>query len=205
MYIVEADLTPFHDRWGEEHYRLIYKSKYKWVAWFKAWIHCRRHPYGSASVIIVRNIIEKLEKNRRPENMELIVDEERKNAIENLMDPTSLKTMFHYMENELEGISFIALVQEGYDLPSVASPFIVSNKDNKVSEKLPAEKQVEYLQELLKEGVLRIVVPQGTKRNCQTELFQYTDEPSDYDENSAYLVAMVPPIYWGISMSKKWE
>ena len=205
MYVVEADLTPFYDRWGAEHYRLIYKSKFKYFALFHAWLHCKRHVYGSASVIRIDKILNHLRKDKK-ENMEIIIDDKKQKIVENLMDPTSMKTICHYLENNLEGITFVMVVQKGYDLPEVASPFIV-HKDslNENSEKLPAEAQVDYMKKLLKEGVVRMIVPEKAKKHIDDEIAGFVDTPSDYNERGAYLVAMTPPIYWAVSMNKDWE
>lgn len=205
MWLVEADLTPFYDRWGTEHYRLIYKSKFKLAALFQAWIHCKRHPYGSASVIRIDKIIKSLRKDKK-ENMNLIIDEKRKAVVENLIDPTSMKTIAHYLENNIEGITFVMIIQEGYDLAEVASPFIVPvNNVKDSSELLSPENQVEYMKTLLKEGVTRMIVPEKAKKHISEEIAQFVDVPSDYNERDAYLVALTPPIYWATPMNKQWE
>ena len=49
-YIVEADLTPFFDRWGSEHFRIIYEGKWLFMAYVSALLHCYNYPYGSAKI-----------------------------------------------------------------------------------------------------------------------------------------------------------
>ena len=50
MYYVYGDLTPFYDRWGEKHTRLIGQSRWKFIAWLKANNHIIDNPHGSAFI-----------------------------------------------------------------------------------------------------------------------------------------------------------
>lgn len=50
-YKVTAELTPFFDRWGSEHYRTIYLGRWLFTALYRAWLHEAAHPpYGRAWV-----------------------------------------------------------------------------------------------------------------------------------------------------------
>lgn len=49
-YKVTADLTPFFDRWGSEHFRIIYQGDWLILAYVAAFIHCYIHPDGSAII-----------------------------------------------------------------------------------------------------------------------------------------------------------
>lgn len=138
--------------------------------------------------------------------MDLIIDTKRKRIIDNLLDPTSFKTITHYLMGGVEGITMVMVVQDDYDIGEVASPFIVPKSDETdATPLLAANEQVPYMKKLLKEGIIRGVVPPQAIKHLEDSLRAFIDTPKDYDENGAYLVALTPPIYWAKSMKKNWE
>ena len=187
MYEVITDISPFHGP-----IEVICKTKYKYWAWIIGKLHCWRHPYGQA---IVRKV-----------NMEIIIDEKRKNIVNNLLDPTSFETISRYLMDGVEGITIVMVIQDGYDIGEVASPFIVPKDDvTDATPLLAAEEQVPYMKKLLKEKIIRGVVPPIAMKHLEDELKPFIDTPECYDQKEAYLVALTPPIYWAVSMKKKWE
>jgi hypothetical protein len=50
MYYVYGDLTPFYDRWGKDHTRLVGQSHFYLIAKLKAHLHCFNHSHGSAFI-----------------------------------------------------------------------------------------------------------------------------------------------------------
>ena len=50
MFCVYGDLTPFYDRWGRKHTRLIAVSSWRPLAYLKAWWWVQNHVHGSAFI-----------------------------------------------------------------------------------------------------------------------------------------------------------
>jgi hypothetical protein len=140
--------------------------------------------------------------------MELIINKENKATADNLQDPTSMETIIRYMQTpSQEGIEHIVVVQPDYDLSEVASPFMVSVDDNpsEIGEFEDEVKFVDYMEELLSNGVIRLVVHTGQKEKINENFRSYVDEPSDYDPEAAVMCIMLPPMYWIKLTGRKWE
>lgn len=61
MTYVYGDITPFYDRWGKRHTRLIAKGIWIFAA-IKAWWWVQCHPHGSA--FLIDRILEESELNQ---------------------------------------------------------------------------------------------------------------------------------------------
>ena len=61
MWYVYADLTPFKDRWGDEHTRLISTHRFKVLAKLSGLRHVMKHEYGKAWIMDHRLTTEELE------------------------------------------------------------------------------------------------------------------------------------------------
>ena len=136
--------------------------------------------------------------------MEIVIAKNRAITAASLIDPTDFATVKKYITNNIQGIEFAISVQEGYDLAQVASPLMVHN-DNPVENDIDGMTHTNYLKKLIEERVLRMIVPDGARKLIDPTLKDYIDEVSEIDETDAYLVILLPPIYWIKSMNKKWE
>lgn len=51
MYYVYGDLTPFYDRWGKQHTRMLVRCRTYVGALFEAYAHNLAHSHGSAFIL----------------------------------------------------------------------------------------------------------------------------------------------------------
>jgi len=136
--------------------------------------------------------------------MEIIVYETNKKAAQTLIDPTALRNTIHYMNKGYEGIISIVVVQDGYDLAEVVSPFMVHNDEDEQ----PLEgslNHVEYLMSLMEKNVVRMIIPDIAMKHVAGRIKPFCDLQKDFDGDEAYEVLLIPPMYWVKSMNKKWE
>ena len=130
--------------------------------------------------------------------MELIIDEEKAKVAKDLIDVTDLGTPIRYMEQGFEGIQFLFIVQDGYEMHEVVSPLMVrvEDPDTTASPLLPPEKHPDYAHKLMQEGVVRMVVPEDIIKTVHISLEKFVDAPSVYDPNESCRVILLSPIYW---------
>jgi hypothetical protein len=138
--------------------------------------------------------------------MKLVINEKQKKIAESLIDPTSFETIFRYVANRTSQLDYIVVIQDEYDMAEVVSPLMVHNDAIDEISSIDGKSPEEYLHQLLKEKVIRMIVPKGAKQHMKVkELMPYVDEPQDYDTTDAVMCIQLPPIYVVKPMGKKWE
>lgn len=143
--------------------------------------------------------------------MEIIVNHKNKEIADGLQDPTSMGTIIKYMQMPSEeGIEYVVVVQPEYNLSDVVSPLMVPNDGgySDLGEFIDPEDQItfaEYMESMLKEGVIRLVVSPGFKQQMDVNIQQFVDETTDYNKDDEVTCIMLPPMYWIKLTGKKWE
>jgi hypothetical protein len=143
--------------------------------------------------------------------MKLIINEKNKEIADSLQDSTSMNTIIKYMQMPSEeGIEYIVVVQPVYDISEIVSPLMIpiDDDDSKLGEFIDPQEQItfaEYMEKMLKEGVIRLVVSPGVKQHMDINIQQFVDETTDYNEDDAVTCIMLPPIYWIKLTGNKWE
>lgn len=141
--------------------------------------------------------------------MEIIINQKNKETADRLQDPTSMRTIIRYMQMPSEeGIEHIVVVQPDYDLSEVVSSVMVpmDSDDSEFGEYINDQMTfVQYMEKLLTEGVIRLVVSPGIKEQMNSKIQPFVDETTDYNEDDAVTCVMLPPMYWIKLTGKKWE
>lgn len=141
--------------------------------------------------------------------MDIVINKKNKQTADNLQDPTSMRTILHYMQSPSEeGIEFVAVVQEPYDMSEVVSGIMVpmDSNDADLGDYIKGDMTfIQYMEKLLTEGVIRLVFHPGEKDKMAKRMQPFIDETTDYDPDDAVMCIMLPPMYWVKLTGRKWR